>query len=179
MRAGAALAAIAFALGGCAPEAPEGAGGADVSREAPADPDVEAAQPQAIDAFKPVPDTLAEQVDFDADGTPESVSVVTFAGGDTKGVHFDDPWLRSTGGKPATPRPGDRLLLIRGGKIGVWALSNAAHEAQRALHPGGVPIEFQDCWNEPKGGAVFTGGEGGGGVIAWKADKFEWIQCGD
>ena len=173
MRAGAVLAAIAFALGGCgpAPDQPT-ADEAGASREAPADGEA------AMTAFKPVAEVPGEAIDFDGDGTPESVSVVTFAGGDTKGVQFDDPWTRSTGGKPALPKAGDKLMLIRGTKTGTWALSNAAHEVQRALRPGVIPLEFQDCWKEPRG-AIFTGGEGGGGVIAWKAGKFEWTQCGD
>jgi hypothetical protein len=117
------------------------------------------------------------ELDFDGDGSPESVTEIGASEADN--ATFDSPWARSTGATPTGAKQGDRLLLIRGDKIGAWALGDAVYEQRRPLRHGAVPIEFQSCWNDPKRDALFVGTEDAAGVIAWKADKFEWIQCGD
>jgi hypothetical protein len=117
------------------------------------------------------------QLDFDGDGSPEAVTEIGASEADN--ATFDSPWARSTGATPTAAKQGDRLLLVRGDKIGAWALGDAVYDQRLPLRHGAVPIEFRDCWNDPKHDALFVGTEDAAGVIAWKTDKFEWIQCGD
>jgi hypothetical protein len=133
---------------------------------------------EAIDAGpENVQASAAVELDFDGDGSAESV--IEIGASEADNATFDSPWARSTGATPAAAKQGDRLLLIRGDKIGAWALGDAVYDQRRPLRHGAVPVEFQECWNDPKRDALFVGTEDAAGVIAWKADKFEWIQCGD